>query len=412
MALIYTSSNKINFNDISTRYEVPKAYRAKLGNIHSDLIIYVNTHFRNTIKYKQRVVDALNLLTYCVLNNEVPPFDWTIDNPLGSVPSEYDRDEVLRALGDFALSVDSIEWDLAESGYDIAMEPYPEHKEEKAVPKISKPATKPAEPVVTPSSSLRSINPEAPSTKKLTIDTPKEDLYLAPPTYPRFDATKPWLSMEYEGEQFAIYTTLPEIPTRQREISVTTDVNRMTDSELLALFPTRTIETRPAVMYEGIPGFDYQDEEDLGIIYPIHGFTREEVIDNIIRYPHLHKKLKRRNEKGELRPIWVDVEIDGKLVPIDDVWEQLPDSKLVPRHRDIVREYMTRKYLLERDHGIQHKYPMYGTLEEFLTLFMPASFYIERGYEDVVGIARQCVKSRVSFLQSRNPMLRRLHLYE
>jgi hypothetical protein len=53
---------------------------------------------------------------------------------------------------------------------------------------------------------------------------------------------------------------------------------------------------------------------------------------------------------------------------------------------------------------------MYGTLKPFLTLFMPPEMYIQYGFNDVVDISRQCVLSRVSYKQSRNPILKRLNI--
>ena len=72
---------------------------------------------------------------------------------------------------------------------------------------------------------------------------------------------------------------------------------------------------------------------------------------------------------------------------------------------------MVRRYLLEEEAGVVHKYPMYGTLLPYLTLFMPPEEYIRRGYKDTLNIAKQCVASRVSFKQSRNPVLKRLNIH-
>lgn len=89
--------------------------------------------------------------------------------------------------------------------------------------------------------------------------------------------------------------------------------------------------------------------------------------------------------------------------------EKIPEMKGLKKTWPVIREYVVRRYLLERDiKGIEHKYPMFGTLDPFVTLFMPSKIYREEGYKDSVDIARQCVKSRVSYLQSRNPVIRRL----
>ena len=49
---------------------------------------------------------------------------------------------------------------------------------------------------------------------------------------------------------------------------------------------------------------------------------------------------------------------------------------------------------------------MYGTLDPFLTLFTCPEEYEHMGYTDVYQIARNCVESRVSYKQSRDPVLR------
>ena len=81
----------------------------------------------------------------------------------------------------------------------------------------------------------------------------------------------------------------------------------------------------------------------------------------------------------------------------------------IPYNREFVKEYVVRRYLLERDiYHIHHVYPMFGRLDPFLTLFMPYEEYKKNGYNNSVDIAKQCVKSRVSYKTSRNPVLRRL----
>ena len=63
---------------------------------------------------------------------------------------------------------------------------------------------------------------------------------------------------------------------------------------------------------------------------------------------------------------------------------------------------------MERDRGVVHRYPMYGSLDKMLTLFAPASKYVEWGYSDVVQVAKDCVQARVRYKTSRNPIIRRL----
>ena len=74
-----------------------------------------------------------------------------------------------------------------------------------------------------------------------------------------------------------------------------------------------------------------------------------------------------------------------------------------------MKEYVVRRYLLERDiSNVQHRYPLWGSLDPFLTLFMPPDEYIKYGYTDIIDLARKCVESRVSYRKSRNPIVRRL----
>jgi hypothetical protein len=143
----------------------------------------------------------------------------------------------------------------------------------------------------------------------------------------------------------------------------------------------------------------------VGAVYPISGFTYEQVLDNIIRYPHLFKLSKVVN--GEIIGFYSTIEIDDELHKILDVWESLPESKSIPFVKEYVRDYVVRRYLLERDiKHIEHKYPMYGTLEPFLTLFTTPDEYIDLGYREIETMARQCVQARISYKKSRNPVLR------
>ena len=73
-----------------------------------------------------------------------------------------------------------------------------------------------------------------------------------------------------------------------------------------------------------------------------------------------------------------------------------------------IYEYVVRKYLMDIEYkGAEFKYPIFGTLDPYLTLFMPVSEYTNRGF-DAVELAKKCVQSRVSYKQSRSPILRRI----
>ena len=405
MPKIYSSTNRIRFTDIPEKYAVPRQYRGKQSDVHSAIVAYVFENFRNTKKYKQQVVDALNYLTYCIMQNNLPPFEWVSTDPLTTMPDDIDPDEIESGLGDLFLTEDAIEWDVSAISYDE-----PEVVEQiESKPEVKATSTpKPAitqQPATNRFSNIKT-KPQVTHSSNTSAETPKEDLYIQPPKYPRFDVSKVWLSQIDGGDKLIIYTTLPEVPTKQNEISVTTDVETMTDSELYNLYPKQVIHTRSPKMYEQYNNLDY--DEDLGVIIPIEGFTKEEVVENIICYPHLYK-LKKIDSDGRLSNFYATIEIDGELKPVSEVWDELPESKVMPRDSEFVKEYVVRRYLLEEQHGIEHKFKLFGTLDPFLTLFMPPSLYAKRGYNDPLRLARECVRSRVRYKQSRNPILRRLN---
>lgn len=233
--------------------------------------------------------------------------------------------------------------------------------------------------------------------------TPKEDLYLAPPRYPRFDTSVVRFAQHAPYDRMSIiYESLPQIPTKQNEISITTNVNELTDSNLLNLYPNRIIQTRKPMMYEEISGVKFYP--DIGTVLPIKGFTEKQILDNVIKYPHLYHL--KRTVDGESVPFHKYIEIDGELFDTDSVWDSLPIAKIVPKKSEYVMEYVTRRYLLERDvKKIEHKFKMDGALHPFLTLFAPSDFYIAHGYKDIVDIAKQCVEARIVYRSSRNGVL-------
>lgn len=376
----YSSRNKIKFTSISDKYAIDVRYKARQCELHSTLIYYVMKNYRDTSAYREKVVRAVNLITYSLLNNEAPPFDWKVDNPLDTMP-DIDEDEIKASLGDIYLTQDCIEWDVVPSSNFV------EAVTEKS-PKL----------VVQTTPIFNVVSIEASSQK--------EDLYLKPPVYPQFDISTPWLSMQDGPDKLVIYTTLPKIPTKQNEISLTTNVNGMTDYELMNLYPKSFIRTRAAILYERVDGLDFDDE--LGCIIPVKGYSKKQLIDNLIKYPHFYK-LKKQTDEG-IASFYQTLEVKGELVPIADIWDSLPESKVIPKQSEFIKEYVVRRYLLERDNGVDHKYKMYGTLNPYLTLFMPSENYIRRGYTDTLKIVKDCVRARVSFKQSRNPILRRLNL--
>ena len=407
MSRIYTSTNKIKFTEITDKYKVNKASKGKISQLHSKLITFVVGDFKNTRKYKQQVVDALNLITYSIYADEMIPFYWSAAKPFENFP-EIDPDLIENTIEDVYLTVDSIIWDVkpVDSGDNsLASESISRNTSSDAVQ-----SAKSVEGIRTSHSATQNLTASQSSKPKVSQEiiinpTPKQDLYIQPPVFPQFDYTKPWMQGTQGADKLVIYTSLPEIPTKQNEISVTTDVTKMTSKELMNLYPNHTIHTRSSSMYEECEGIEI--DPDLGLILPIEGYTKEQIIDNMIKYPHIFKPL--RYLEGRWESFYLNIEIDGQLYSTLDVWDSLPESSIIPRQSSFVKEYVARRYLLERDiKKVTHKYPMYGELTPYLTLFMTPTSYIERGYKDVEELAKKCVLSRVLYKQSRNPVIRRL----
>lgn len=384
MSRKYSSRNRIKFTSISENYAVHRNFKGVLSDLYSSVITYVIKHFDGTMMYKQQVVRVLNIITYAAYASEMLPTNWSKNNPFINIP-DIDDTAIQETLGDIYLTVDAIEWDVAVVDTPVVLE-----------------GTKMRPITSLPAATIQPI-------KDVTIvETPTTDLYIQAPEIPQFDVTKPWLQKQCGADLLTIYTTLPEIPKRQRDISITTNVDIMTDSDLLKLYPNHFIRTRAPIMYTPQTNMDF--DKDLGVILPIDDYSREHVVENIIKYPHLYKLAREQN--GELVSFYAFMEIDGELKDVVEIWDSLEISKWIPKNVDFIKEYVVRKYLLDIEHkGATYKYPLFGTLDPFLTLFMPASEYVKRGY-DAVDLAKKCVQSRVSYKQSRSPIIRRIQASE
>ena len=384
MSRKYSSRNRIKFTSISENYAVHRNFKGVLSDLYSSVITYVIKHFDGTMMYKQQVVRVLNIITYAAYASEMLPTNWSKNNPFVNIP-DIDDTAIQETLGDIYLTVDAIEWDVAVVDTPVVLE-----------------GTKMRPITSLPAATIQPI-------KDVTIvETPTTDLYIQAPEIPQFDVTKPWLQKQCGANLLTIYTTLPEIPKRQRDISITTNVDIMTDSDLLKLYPNHFIRTRAPIMYTPQTNMDF--DKDLGVILPIDDYSREQVVENIIKYPHLYKLAREQN--GELVSFYAFMEIDGELKDVVEIWDSLEISKWIPKNVDFIKEYVVRKYLMDIEHkGATYKYPLFGTLDPFLTLFMPASEYVKRGY-DAVELAKKCVQSRVSYKQSRSPIIRRIQASE
>lgn len=397
---------KTKFTDISEKHPMPKPVKAKASQLLSIIIEYGVKHYNNTKKMRDSLLKACNVILYCLLEHEPVPHDWLTTDPLSNIP-EIDDDLMKSTLQNVYLSDKNVEWDLIpvvdKSVTSTHSAPSSKMFEEKR-PKLHRSSQV--------SSSVLSSTVEKSEKTRITknktsvmIPTDKTDLYLQGPKVPQFDNKSIWLQGQIGYDKLVIYESLPKIPTKQSDISVTTDVTKMTDAELMRLYPNCFIRTRNEKMYEEIEGIDY--DENLGILLPICSFTKEQIRDDIIKYPHLYKLV--REIDGQLVSFYSHIEINGELVKTLDVWDTLPEAKIIPRQPEFIKEYVVRRYLLERDIlGVEHRYPLFGTLYPYLTLFMPSDDYIKFGYTNTHEIVIQCVKSRVSFKQSRNPVIRRL----
>lgn len=433
MKLIYDSRNKLLYSEIPSKYG-DKSWKVnnQLHQAHASMVGHVYTEFKNTKKYKQHIVDLLNRMSCYVLNNYILPREWNHDKPLENVP-EYETEVIESTLGEYLLTVDGIEWDVDDhTVVESVLEEINALEPTDSLPSdVNNSTAESAEPVSTniavdnsayslhdlENSVKKTVTANNESAKKkrkkaaassVAVETPKTDLYIQPPKIPQFDYTRPWLQQQDGADLLTIYTSLPEIPTKQCDISVTTDVTKMTDFEKMQLYPNQVIHTRAPIMYEACKGIELHPK--FGLIIPVDGFTREQILDNIIRYPHFYRL--NRLIDNQAQSFYSSIEINSELVSILDVWDSLPEAKIIPKKNEFVKEYVVRRYLLERDIlHIEHKYPMFGTLDEFLTLFMPADDYIAEGYTNVVDIATKCINSRVSYKRSRNPIIRRLKLH-
>lgn len=370
----------MNFTEIPDKLKYPPKHRGQLSTMHSAIVVYCTKNFDKSQKTRQSILDAMNSVSYIILSGDHIPSSWSEATPLSI--DKIPEDICKPVIGDLFLHDRRITWDLQIST----------DNEEVQTVTVEKSTVIP----------VQNTQKRAVVTEKLT---PKEDLYLKPPTVPQFDTKKIWASSYIGADHLVIYKSLPEIPSKQNEISTTTDVESLTHSDLMKLYPNHFIQTRSSVMYKQIPGMSYHD--DLGLVIPIQGFTEEQVIDNIVKYPHFFKLLK--SVGGKLESFYSTIEIDGDLYKTLDVWDDLPESKIIPRSSEFIKEYIVRRYLLERDlQHIDHRYKLYGTLDEFLTLFTTPDDYIRLGYTDTYELARRCVQARVSYKRSRNPVLRRI----
>lgn len=445
MTPLYNSTNRIPLSNFIASYEIPAKYKAKAAHIFVKLFDYISQIYVDSKILKDKWTQAINVLTYIIFTDDSLPNNWNKDRPIENLPI-VDQSDIKDVLKEYYLeSSDCIIWDVAPIFSDEAVERIDEavnniHEARKhearqnehniKVSGLNKPlanyraVVSAQKPVPAPLKSQTDSQVNIESADKLTS---MYDILLDPsyPYFPRVDFHNYWIVYKDDfGEEYGIPRSLPLIPERQSDITATTEINRMVESDFMKLYPNHIMKVRSQAMYtryEDFPELDY--DEDIGVIFPIEGFTKEQIVDNIIKYPDiinigLGRVGRQKQWEGDQRPkvVWEEffkrIEIDGQLYIVDQhIWDQLPELRKLPPNRAFQQEYVVRKYLLERDNGVYRDKQPFGTLYPFITLFMPPQEYIKRGYKDVLEIAKSCVKSRVSYFRSRNPMLNRLGLH-
>lgn len=379
----------MRITDLPSKWVYPRKYKAQISTKHMDIIAYSQSIYDGTSATKRKILKALNIVSYMVCNSESFPEDWSPENPIDTLP-DISIKTLKSYLQELYIDTLDVQWDMDIVELDEDVE------SEKEIPEDVEDEN-PSEPY------------DADAGYQKFEEANPEDLYLTGPRVPRFDPEQKYVSKIIEGTEFAIYRSLPDIPTRQCEISVTTDPRILSDMDYLRLYPNIIFYTRPPEMYYRLENVEY--DQILGSILKVSGFTKKQLRDNIIKYPHLENIMRIGYSKGErlLVEFGRYIEIDGKLHRTKDIWSELSDTKHLPKSKVLMQEYVVRRYLLERDiKGVDHKYKMFGELDPFLTLFMPRNSYINMGYKDTLDIAKQCVNSRISYLKSRNPVLRRI----
>ena len=393
---------------ILNRTIVPNSIRhhlSRISDLDSRLLEYVQVHGARTARDKSNVIRKMNSMAYQIIIGDYIDVDPSTSSGFDSIVTIEDS-ECQSKLGSLFIKISDVDWDI-----DTA----PDDKT--AVSTTS--TVDPAEVAVAKPQGFRPLfetsrNEEPPSDYDVTTYTDSaskasvdSDISFAFKKVPKFDPDRIWaVGHDVYGRQVPIYMTLPEIPRVQNDVTVTTDINKMSRQDLLNLFPDRRLRPRHAELYEKIDGFDW--DPILGYIPKILDFTKDQIIENLIKYPKFSLLFR---TVGEQRVSFTNfIELDGgNIVPWNVAAEISPDMVALPKSKIFYRDYIVRRYLLERDVlHIQHKYPLIGTFDPFMTLFTTMDEYKKLGYTDFESMARQCVVGRVKFFQTRNPLVRGL----
>ena len=441
----------IKISDIAEKVPVPGNILQKFEVYYHDLYMWICDNFENRERFKKNATYKINLLMYYLFTDGTVPYNWNTLMTTPNLSCSVNSSDIRRVITKCMLAPSNIDWsECMDSSYSFEIANAASDKSSEAVSsasKVPRESTQSKRPYTFSaktdtgekySGQVKSANSNASSaTSSSTIATedksviqegasnvcddddeyevasslqpvvnatPKEDLFITIPKYPKVADVSSSLPNN-------IRVSLPLVPSKQSEISATTDVNSMSEEDLLNLFPNTFIRTRSPLMYKPRQGITL--DPDYGLLIPVEGFTDAQVRDSIIRYPHIFQ-LARQMEDGTFTSFYNDMEIDGELVNILKVWKYLPEAKIIDidslnstsEQIEFIKEYAIRRYILERDiAGVKHKFDVRGSLPEFLTLFMPASMYKKEGYGNALDIAKKCVSARVSYLRTRNPRL-------
>lgn len=441
----------IKISDIAEKVPVPGNVLQKFEVYYHDLYMWICDNFENRERFKKNATYKINLLMYYLFTDGTVPYNWNALMTTPNLSCSVNSSDIRRVITKCMLAPSNIDWsECMDSSYSFELANAASNKSLHAVSaanEVPSKNTSSKRPYtfsartdagakysgqvksahsnaasVTASSAIATedkslIQQDASnacddddeyeissSLQPVVNATPKEDLFITIPKYPKVADASSSLPNN-------IRVSLPLVPSKQSEISATTDVNNMSEEDLLNLFPNTFIRTRSPLMYKPRQGITL--DPDYGLLIPVEGFTDAQVRDSIIRYPHIFQ-LARQMEDGTFTSFYNDMEIDGELVNILKVWKYLPEAKIIDidslnstsEQIEFIKEYAIRRYILERDiAGVKHKFDVRGSLPEFMTLFMPASMYTKEGYGNSIDIAKKCVSARVSYLRTRNPRL-------
>lgn len=415
MAKYYVTACEEFYRDKSDSNRLVRTHLSKIQSICPQWVDMLSSDLSR--QKQSRFVRLLNCIVCAILRNDTLPEAFSM-----SMVSMYEEDELKDILGNAFASADDFNWDVDFS--DPVTESYNVVKYVKTKDKIV--ASQVAYDVATTDHSNKITSFDTfKETSSSINETPSsdgqgeftgyrstfQDINLDFRVFPIRDKSKLWdICYDDCGREMKIYHSYPIIPTKQNEITITTPYEDMSDSDLMKLFPDHFIRTRLDIMYE--PQENFTVHPKLGFIPKITGFTEDQVIDNIIKYPrfsHIFRLVEDDNSyHNQKRIAFINrVEVDGELLSFKKAIRTVDDMKNLPDIHVFHFDYIMRRYLLERDyHTVEHKYPLDGYLQPFTVLFMTPEEYAEFGYTDSLDLARQCVKHRVQFYQSIHPLTR------